>query len=442
MKGIPTFRLKRLKQAAVMTGVTALVAAGSLLGAAQAHAAVPVSDLGNGQGTLGVSVAGTALTEGGATESTNSTPTWNSPACPGTNNGSAKLLVVDPVQPTASTLLLASINNSVTSTFTFTSPAADELSNVLPNLFDNVNGDTVEVVVECYASASGTGAAAFENDAFLAISSDGSTFQLVAPPAGPPTSVTVALTASPNPATSGQSVTLTATVAPSNATGAIQFENNGTNINGPATISGGVATTSTTFNGVTTATTETLTAVYTATGNFAATSPGSLSLPVNPAPANSGTIPLAVSVPQSGSFSLTVDSTDVVTLTATGLNATGTTTPITVSDTRNSYPGWSVSGQDGAWTGTGTAVGGTFTGSQLGWTPTDTALAPGTTLGSPVTPVTPGLGTAAILASAPHGLGNGYGTSTLGASLSLVIPATAPAGPYTSGLTISAVTSN
>jgi hypothetical protein len=433
MKGIPTFRLKRLRQAAVLTGAVALVAAASVLGTTQAHAAVPISDLGNGLGTLVMTP-----TSGPTT----STPTWSSPACPSTANGSAKLLAADPLNPTASTVLLAPINNSVTTAFTFTSPAADELANVLPALFDNVNGDTVEVVVECFPQASGLGTGVYENDTFLSISTDGSTFTQVPPSSGAPTSVSVALTASPNPAIGGQPVTLTATVTPAAATGTIQFENNGTDINGPATISGGTATTSTSFSGITTATTETLTAVYTATGNFAATTPGSLSLPVNPAPANSGTIPLAVSVPQSGSFTLTVDSTDVVTLAATGLSATGATTPITVADTRNSYPGWSVSGQDSAWTGTGTAAGGTFTGNQLGWAPTDTALAPAVTLGSPVTAGSPGLGTAAPLASVIAGLGNGYGTTTLGANLTLAIPATAPAGPYTSGLTISAVTSN
>jgi hypothetical protein len=374
---------------------------------------------------------------------TTATPTWSSPACPGTANGSAKLLLADPLNPTASTVLLAPINNSVSSAFQFVTPSADEIANVAPTLFDDVSGDTVEVVVECFPGVSGGGTGVFENDTFLSLSADLSTFTQVSPPAGPPASVSVALTASPNPAVGGSPVTLTAKVTPANATGTIQFENNGTNINTPVTISGGQASTSTSFSGITTATTETLTAVYTPTGNFAATTPGSLSLPVNPAPANSGTIPLAVSVPQSGSFTLTVDSTDVVTLTASGLNATGATTPITVADSRNSFPGWSVSGQDSAWTGTGTAAGGTFSGDQLGWTPTDTALAPAVTLGSPVTAAAPGLGTtAATLASVHAGIGNGFGTSTLGANLALVIPATAPAGPYTSGLTISAVTTN
>jgi hypothetical protein len=40
-----------------------------------------------------------------------------------------------------------------------------------------------------------------------------------------------------------------------------------------------------------------------------------------------------------------------------------------VTDTRNYYPGWSVSGQDSNWTGSGTAAGFTISGNQLGWTP-------------------------------------------------------------------------
>jgi hypothetical protein len=437
MKGIPTFRPKRLKQAVVLTGVTALMATAAVLGSGsmEAHAAiVPVSDLGNAQGTLGISEQ---------SGSTSDTITYSSPACPTGNNASAEVEIADPLNPTASQQLLAPINNSVTTAFTFTSSGAVDMSGAIAGLFDDPAGGTAEIVIECFSGPSGGGTGAFENDVFVQLDSTDSTFHVVPPPSGPATNVSVALVASPNPATSGQSVTLTATVTPSNATGTIQFENNGTNINGPVTIAGGTASTSTTFSGITTATTESLTAVYTPTGNFAATTPGTLSLPVNPAPPNSGTIPLAVSVPQVGTFTLTVDSTDVVNLTATDLSATGATTPITVADSRNSFPGWSVSGQDGAWTGTGTAAGGTFSGNQLGWTPTDTALAPGVTLGSPVTAANPGLGTtAATLASVHAGLGNGFGTSTLGANLSLAIPATAPAGPYTSGLTISAVTSN
>jgi hypothetical protein len=324
---------------------------------------------------------------------------------------------------------------------------AGQLATGIINLPDNVGGDTVELVVACSA---GLSAPVFVDDAFLQFSADESTYTVVPNPAkgSGPTSVSVGLTASPSPATSGQSVTLTAAATPSAATGTIQFENNGTDVNGPVTISGGTATTTFTAPTVTTAETEALTAVYTpsdATQFSAAT--GSASLTVNPAGStggNSGTIPLAVTVPTSGggggSFTLTVDTTDAVSLTTSGASATGSTSPITVADTRTSTPGWSVSGQDAAWTGSGTAAGGTFSGDQLGWTPTDTALATGATLGGPVTPASPGLGTtAATLASAASG--GGGGTSTLGADLTLAIPTTATPGPYTSGLTISAVTS-
>lgn len=119
-------------------------------------------------------------------------------------------------------------------------------------------------------------------------------------------------------------------------------------------------------------------------------------------------------------------------------------TTITVSDTRNSYPGWEVSGQAADFTGSGTAAGFTISGNQLGWTPTASSLAPGVTLGGPVTPASPGLGTTSgLLALAHAGRGNGYGTSTLGANLTLAIPPVpeSAAGNYASSLTVTAVTS-
>ena len=280
-------------------------------------------------------------------------------------------------------------------------------------------------------------------DTFITVSADGTTYTTSGTAPSGPVSTTTTLTAS-SPAYAGQNVTLTATVAPATATGTVVFMNGATAINTtPATVTNGVATTTTQFAS---AGTESLTAVYTPTsGSNFVTSTGALSLNVTTPAANSGTIPLAVNVPVTGSFTLTVDTTDTVNLTVAGLVGTGATTAIGVSDTRNTYPGWSVSGQDSAWTGSGTAAGGTFSGNQLGWMPTDTALAPGVTLGPTVAPVTPGLGTTpAVLASAAHGVagGGGFGTSTLGANLTLDIPASAPAGPYSSGLTVSAVTSN
>ncbi len=436
MKGIPTLSLKRLKRTAAVAGVGALLVGGALLGTTQAHAAV--AQIGTGTG-LTLSPA-----TGAAGSAATTTPTFQSTACPSGDNGSATINAIDPTTPAGTSvqnIAAAQVSGVFAPASAAFSGSWNQTLGALANLgVDIAPGVQFEVAVECFSDSQATQGGTYVNSTFVTINSDGS-FTANQTKTGPTQAVNLTLTASPNPATSGQSVTLTATASVSGATGSVAFENNGTVI-GTGTLSGGKATTPFTAPTVTSASTVNLTAVYTPSGSFTAGTAGSLALPVNPAPANSGTIPLAVSVPQSGSFSLTVDSTDVVTLTASSLSATGTTTPITVNDTRNSYPGWSVSGQDGSWTGTGTAAGGTFTGNQLGWTPTDTALAPGVTLGTAVTAASPGLGTAAPLASVHAALGNGYGTTTLGANLTLAIPATAPAGPYTSGLTISAVTTN
>jgi hypothetical protein len=53
---------------------------------------------------------------------------------------------------------------------------------------------------------------------------------------------------------------------------------------------------------------------------------------------------LTTTVPPMGAFSLTVSITGIVALTTSGTTATGTMIPIVVTDTRNTYPGWSVSG--------------------------------------------------------------------------------------------------
>jgi hypothetical protein len=439
MKGIPS--LQRLKRCAAVAGVGALVVGGAVLGTTQANAAV--TQFGTGTG-LTLTPA-----SGAAGSAANTTPTYSATACPTGDNGSATINVLDPTTPAGTSIQNINASQVGPPVVPASAPFTGSWDQTLQSVFGAAGGDNIaagvqfEVAIECFSDSQASVGGTYVQSTFVTINADGS-FTADQTLSGPPQAVNLTLTANPNPATSGSTVTLTATTSVAGATGTVQFENNGTNINTtPAAVSGGKATTTFTAPTVTTATTANLTAVYTPSGSFTAGTAGSLALPVNPAPANSGTIPLAVSVPASGSFSLSVDSTDLVNLTATGLTASGTTTPITVADSRNTYPGWSVSGQDAAWTGTGTAAGGTFSGDQLGWAPTDTALAPGVTLGATIAPAAPGLGTtAATLASVHAGLGNGYGTSTLGANLSLVIPPTAPAGPYTSGLTISAVTSN
>jgi phosphate ABC transporter phosphate-binding protein len=247
---------------------------------------------------------------------------------------------------------------------------------------------------------------------------------------------TTTVTASPSPAAAGQPVTLTATVASESGgappPGTVQFEVGGTDLGAPvATDSSGVATFTTAF---TPAGTQLLTAVFTpADTTTFGSSDGTVSLPV----LSILTMPLTTTIAPAGSFSVTVTTAGTVTMTVTGGTAMATLIPVVVSDTRNTYPGWSVTGAAIDFTGSGTAAGATISGSQLGWTPTATSLAPGVVLGGTVAPGGPGLGTAADLAVA--GAGGGVGTSTLSADLTLAIPPSAAAGPYASVLTLTAV---
>jgi hypothetical protein len=259
---------------------------------------------------------------------------------------------------------------------------------------------------------------------------------LAASPVGTKTSVTY----SPNPAMAGQQVTLTATVSDvpgpgPTPTGTVLFQVGGTTIGGgPVTLdSTGTAAITTTFAA---GSTFTIQATYTPDDPNAFFGSSTAVFLIVASPPN---IPLTVTVPPYGSFSLTIDTTDVVSLAVSGNDATGTLTPVAVSDTRNTYPGWSVSGQASSFTGSATAAGASIPGDQLGWTPTDTTVASGVTLGGVVTPAAPGLGTTAAVLAQAHA-GTGFGTSNLGASLQLLLPAGTPAGPYTGALTVSAVT--
>ena len=439
MKGIPTVGMKRLKRAAVLTGVGALIASASVLGAlgtTQAHAATPTTILGNGAGDLGVSPT-TGPTSGAVTYSAN--------ACPAGVQGSADLILIDPSDQTDQDLL----GNPVVGTaaaFSFAT-SGDLGAAITGGFVQNLKGNTVEVAVQCWSGAGSSGTSQYTQDAFLAISADGSTYTKVAAPTGPsgPANTTTTLTAS-SPAYAGQNITLMATVAGGTTTpaGSVTFTNGSTAISGGTNVPlvNGVATFTTQFAA---AGTESLEADYTSNDTTTwANSSGTDSLSVTTAPTNA--IPLTVTVPTEGSFTLTVGTTSIaLTPDSTGLNATGTIPngQVKVTDTRNSYPGWVVSGQDSAWTGSGTAAGGTFSGNQLGWTPTlGTTVATGVTKGTAVTAAAPGLGSAAVLAQVAHGSPNGFGESDLGAGLDLIIPASAPAGPYASSLTITAVTTN
>lgn len=146
-----------------------------------------------------------------------------------------------------------------------------------------------------------------------------------------------------------------------------------------------------------------------------------------------GTVPLSLIIPVSGTFTFTVIPI-LVPLIAQGSApyATGLMQGITLTDTRNYLPGWSVTGQATDLT----AGRQTLPASQLGWVPTGTVKG-GASLGPPVTPGDPGLAAPAILASALPG--SGFGTDTLGAMLLLQIPSAATGDPYTGTLIITVI---
>ena len=246
------------------------------------------------------------------------------------------------------------------------------------------------------------------------------------------------LTASPNPAAAGQPVTLTATVAPAGGTatptGSVQFEVSGTDLGSPVALdSSGVASTTATFAS---AGTQEVSALYMPTDPTAFDSSANGVSMVTVARSDSVGIAVTVTNPPAGAFTFTVPANAMVTLTQRGDSALGVMADVTVSDTRNTYPGWSVVGQVSDFTSPTSNPAGDISGNQLGWGP-DGSLGDGAALGGAVAPAAPGLGTAAaVLAYADPG--SGFGTNSMGASLLLAIPRTVPSGNYSGELTLTA----
>jgi outer membrane protein assembly factor BamB len=246
------------------------------------------------------------------------------------------------------------------------------------------------------------------------------------------------LAASPATATPGEPVVLTATESASDGsspTGTIQFEVGGTDIGSPVAVdANGVATTTTWFPA---GGTEALSAVFTPGSPSYSGSTGTLSLTVDAGPYTAGSTPVVVSVPPAGAFTLTIPATTaILTPNSAGTQATGNLGTVTVTDTRNSYPGWAVYGEETTdFIGSGLPSGTTVTSipsDDLGWTPAGTVEG-GAALGPPEADigeeVYPG-----VLAQAHAG--TGFGTDTLDATLTLTIPPGTPAGTYTGGITM------
>ena len=308
------------------------------------------------------------------------------------------------------------------------------------------DGETDKWVVVCFGPHGPIGGGDQDGSVYVTLSADGSSFTSSDTPP-PLTATTTTMTASPQPALVQTDLTMTATVTAADGTnpaGSVLFELGGSGtpaeIGGPVAVNANGVASTTSFDFIFSAGSYPLEAVFTPANIFSyATSTGTFTEEVALA---AGTVPVTVAVPASGAFTVTVTPGTVNLGEQVGnpLVATGLLQPVTVADTRNTYPGWSVSGQESVFTGSGTAAGSVIPGDQLGWVPTGT-VADGATLGPTVAAGTsPGLGdTPQVLAEATPG--NGVGTSTLGANLTLDIPGPALAGPYSGSLTITFVES-
>lgn len=421
---------RRLRRGAVVFGVVGLATATGLL-----TAGVALAGVGAQPGDLELLVSGSVVTS----VSLSTTPTWaTTTACPSGYQGSAAI-----TEYTAPGEVEGSLISSVAGTVT--SPFTGELDGSVGSLLAaspiDISGSapgTAEWVVGCYTGAGATGSFVNEQSIFLSVAS-GATSATISATGPVVTPTTTTLTASPSPASTGATVTLTATETPA-TTGNVQFEVGGTDIGGPVAVnSSGVATTTDTFAS---AGTENLSAVFTPSGTAYGPSTGTYSLLVQQAGSVAATgspVTVSFTIPPSGTLAVSVTpSTVTLTLNSAGTQATGALGNVTVTDSRNSYPGWSVSGQESAFTGSGTATGFSIAGDQLGWTPAAVGtLGTGVTLGPAIAPGTSpgGLGdTGGVLFSATPG--NGGGTNEANAALTLDIPTGQVAGAYAGSLTI------
>jgi hypothetical protein len=411
----------RLKRAGVLLGLVAITVGTAMLVPGTAQAAV-----GKNPGHLSFSPAnGTVASQ----------PTWaTDTACASAFNSSAKLFVI---KDDGSTIATSGTVTSVTSPFSGTLQAS--LSAIV-SAAHLVAGHTYEFVVQCQNASLAQDP---EQSEFLTLSADGSTYATSAtPPATGAVTTSTSLVAGPTTAAAGAPVTLTATVsaqdtATNDAVGNVEFFNGAVSL-GIAAVSTGTASLPVSTLPVGT---DSVTAKFEPTNAAAfapSTSPAvTVTITNGTTGGNSETINVGIPAVSSGSLTLTVSNTPVSLSTPTNagtvLDSTGSLSPVTVSDSRlPDQPGWSTTGSVSDFTSGANS----FTGNDLGWTPAITTpnTANDVTAGGKVSPNSPGLKTAAALASAAAH--HGGGTTVLGAALDLQVPFTTPSGNYSATLTV------
>jgi hypothetical protein len=425
----------RLRRGAVVLGVVGLTASLGVL-----TAGVALAGVGAQPGDLQLLQGGTVLATGTQYPLTTATTWQTTTACPSGFQTSAQIEEFTAPAGTAVSLISGTAT-AVTVPFSGLLDSTPGALLAFAGISATAPG-TAEWAVGC---ASSTGSIEYEQSIFLTVASGATTFSLSA--TGPSiTGTTTTLTTTPaSPTTTGTSVTLSASVTASDGTtpaGTVQFEVGGTDIGTPVAVNtGGTAAAATTTDTFTTAGTEALSAVFTPTNTTTyASSTGTYSLVVETAgslPATGSPVPITVTVGATGVLSVTVVNTTVaLTENSAGTQATGTLGDVTVSDSRNTFPGWSVSGQESAFAETGGTA--SIPGDDLGWVPAAVGtLGTGVTLGPTIAPGTSpgGLGdTGGVLISAPPG--DGFGTNEANAALTLNIPTGQAAGSYAGSMTV------
>jgi Bacterial Ig-like domain (group 3) len=427
----------RLGRTVLTLGAAGACVGGMLLIAAPANAVVGTDPT---LGTVELSpTTGTSAT---------TTTFGTSDGCPTGFQNSAELYAVNYGSSPAT---FTAVSGVVTLSGSNPIAAGQGLQDTVLNLLSDVgvpNGGTDEWVVKCSSIGSALGSVAngtavYYQDIDVNLSSDGTTYTVSTP--APAVNTTTVLSASPSSAAVGATVTLTATVTAANGTspaGTVTFFNGSTAINStPATVtySGatGTATTTTTFAA---AGTESLSATFTptnSTGYNASTSAALSYTVVASGTQTAGTVPVSVTIASTGTFTVTIPTT-AATLTpnSAGTSATGSLGTVTVTDSRNTFPGWAVYGEETTnFVGSGLPSGATITdipSDDLGWQPAGTVEG-GATLGPSAADIGATAGPA-VLAQALAGAG--FGTDALDPTLTLTIPSGTPAGTYTGGVVI------
>jgi hypothetical protein len=434
----------RLRRTVLTVGAAGACVGGMLLIAAPAQAVVGTDP------TLGTVVL--SPTSGSSTTTT----TWSTTdGCPSGFQTSAGLYEVD-YGSTSSPPLVTEVSGTVNLSGGAAIPAGQALAEDVPDALAAAGvpvGGTDEWVVKCSSVSGSLGVIGSTGVYYqdIDVTLDTATTYSVSTPK-PAVGTTTALAASPSSETASATseVALTATVTAADGTdadggGTVTFYNGTTAINStPAAVTWsttapitGTATTDTTFP---TAGTFSLTATFTPsnTAAYNASTSAALGYTVySSGTTTAGTVTTSVTIGQTGTFSITIPTT-AATLTpnSTGTSATGTLGTVLVSDSRNTYPGWAVYGEETTnFVGSGLPSGATITSipsDDLGWTPAGTVEG-GATLGPSSADIGVTAGPA-VLAQALAGAG--FGTDSLDPTLTLTIPAGTPAGTYTGGVVI------